>query len=618
MNTMDTIQRSVYAASILLLAVAPSATAQVSTYFRTPSGDWTNTASWDTGLPGAGTSAYIGYAAAGKTNPATAFIRSGDSCVAGNLSLGRGNATGTGTLIMDGGLLTTVTNLYLAYDGGTGIIVQTGGALSHSAFGVCNNIGGGFGSWTISGMGTIASNGNVGFWLPYRGARAELAISNGGAMVGGAISIGGAGGSSGTMTIAAGGSYRAPSGDMSVGGGAGIGVLVVSNGILDLSPRALLIGYAGTWATGRVTFVDAEATLTNVIMARSGGDASLTVGGATVVTNCGYLQVGQAYGGTAVFTMTGGRWWQGGTFGVGANGTATGLATIAGGEFMPQGNVSVGSGNTGFRGTLTVSNTTVTIPGTVTVGDIGHGEFNVINGVLDIGGSVALGAHNGGLGVWNMTDAAITTRAVVGMSSGGSVVNTSRVFQVRGQWVAQTNVNLNTSVNGGGNLACYWLSNGVFRQTAGAFAVGSSVTTGRVELVGTQRVFQTTALDVRGRGSFTNRIARCAGGIDITVTNASALSIASNGVVALVFERNPAVTGMYWGLRWLGANHVATLNALHSSEPPRLVWDDSALSSVYRNQVGIYTGAEAGVDYTYVGIRVDRVFGNNGAVVVIR
>jgi len=71
-----------------------------------------------------------------------------------------------------------------------------------------------------------------------------------------------------------------------------------------------------------------------------------------------------------------------------------------------------------------------------------------------------------------------------------------------------------------------------------------------------------------------------------------------------VFAQDPLAVGNYWGLRWLGTNHVATLTALHTAS--RLTWDVSNLNAFYttQNSVGIYTGSEAGVGYTYAGLQV--------------
>ena len=52
---------------------------------------------------------------------------------------------------------------------------------------------------------------------------------------------------------------------------------------------------------------------------------------------------------------------------------------------------------------------------------------------------------------------------------------------------------------------------------------------------------------------------------------------------------------------------MAALSALHASTPPALQWNDSALSALYTNQIGIYTDAT----YTYVGFQVTHVISKN-------
>ena len=122
-------------------------------------------------------------------------------------------------------------------------------------------------------------------------------------------------------------------------------------------------------------------------------------------------------------------------------------------------------------------------------------------------------------------------------------------------------------------------------------------------MAGTQRVFRVPSLSVSQLSSISNNIAQLPGGVDITTTNSNALSISSTGVVALVYAQDPVVTGNYWGLRWLGTNHVAALTTLHTNVPTRLTWNDSQLGAAYQGQVGIYTDAV----YTYVGLQVTNV-----------
>ena len=139
-----------------------------------------------------------------------------------------------------------------------------------------------------------------------------------------------------------------------------------------------------------------------------------------------------------------------------------------------------------------------------------------------------------------------------------------------------------------------------------------------VSLTGTQRTFQVTNLVINACGTLTNYVAGYAGGLDITSAATNALAV--TGAVSLVFAQYPvAAPTNYWGLRWLGTNHVAYLNTYHANVPSRLTWSDSALSPAYQGQVGIYTGSENNVAYTYVGIQVTKVLDfNKGSVLLLR
>ena len=214
---------------------------------------------------------------------------------------------------------------------------------------------------------------------------------------------------------------------------------------------------------------------------------------------------------------------------------------------------------------------------------------------------------------------ATVTNGALNVSTTGTLGNRSTINQVGGTWTATNSVSFCGAANNGGSTASYSLSNGVFQQTAGTFTLGFGDTTGQVYMAGTQRVFQVPSLSISQVSSITNAIAQIAGGVDITGAATANLSIASNGVIALVYAQDPAVTGMYWGLRWLGTNHVAALTTLHTNVPPRLTWDASGLSAFYTNQgpVGIYTGSESGVGYTYVGFPVTKVLSSRGSLLII-
>jgi hypothetical protein len=166
------------------------------------------------------------------------------------------------------------------------------------------------------------------------------------------------------------------------------------------------------------------------------------------------------------------------------------------------------------------------------------------------------------------------------------------------------------------------VSNASFQTLANlAVGVNGATATGRVEIAGTQRVCRVGTLTVGVAGAngafgyITNHIARYAGGVDITNTAPTALTISTNGSrIHLSFEENPRAIGDFWGLRWLG-DHRAELAAFTNGTPPRLTWDDSALIPYYQGKVGIYTN----VGYTYVGFFADRAYDQaHGVLVVIQ
>ena len=272
---------------------------------------------------------------------------------------------------------------------------------------------------------------------------------------------------------------------------------------------------------------------------------------------------------------------------------------------MPQTNISVGAA-VGNVGSLIVSNVAVTLPSTLDVGKAGSGTVSVVNGSLGVNGAFTLGASSGagqyaGL---TMVNAAVSNQGAVGISQGSTAQ--SSVSQIGGSWLVSGTNSVNFGTAG---AASYAVSNGVFQETGGTFTLGSATNVNYpawISLAGTQRVFQVSNLVVNACGALTNFIGGYAGGVDIASSATGSLAIASTGVIALVYAQAPVSAGNYWGLRWLGTNHVAALTALHTNVPSRLTWDASNLNAFYttQNSVGIYTGSEAGIGYTYVGLQV--------------
>lgn len=574
------------------------------TYFTTTSGAWDYPYNWNAGLPGIGaTNAYIGSTAAGA-NPATASFNSGDSATAGSLTLGN-EAAGRGTLNMSGGTL--ILNSLTCGNNGTGTIMQTGGVISNASFGIAGGTGS-TGLWTIAGG--VVTNGGSG-WVAYNG-NAMLVISNTGSMVGGNISIGnssgGYGSGKGTVLVANGGSFGPLASTLNIcpsyANTGCMGTLIISNATANLPFGISGPGFAST--TANVQLASAMLIVSNISLGGA-SRADMEVGGNSVVTNFGTLSLGNS---STTFHMTGGTWLQQGAMTVNHGGV---LATIdGGGLLLALGGITVGNGGN-YGGTLVVSNTSLTTYG-LTIGGGGGGTVNVINASMNVIGGSSW-AYSGGNAVFNMINSTVSNGAL-NISCAANLGNHGTVTQAGGTWTATNSVAFCNSVNDGGNTTAYSLSNGVFQETAGAFTLGDSVTTGQVYMAGTQRVFQVPSISISQLSSISNNIAKLPGGVDITTTNAGSLNIASNGVISLVFQQGPAAAGNYWGLRWLGTNHVAALNAFHTAVPPGLRWDTSAISSIYTNQVGIYTGFEGSVGYTYVGLQISHIITPNGGMTI--
>jgi len=585
------------------------------TYFTTTSGTWDYPYNWTVGLPGVGaTNAYIGSTASGSTNPATASFNPGDSATAGSLTLGN-EAAGRGTLNMSGGTL--ILNSLTCGNSGTGTIMQTGGVISNASFTIGNN-GGSTGQWTIAG-GVVSNSGTC-----YIGSYGMglLIITNTGSMVGVTLSIGGQvnnyGIGTGTVIVANGGSLGPLGGTLylvsaSYADGSA-GNLVVSNTTLSLVPRGISAGNSRN-TRANIQIENATLVVSNINLGNA-GYVDMEVGGNSVVTNVGSMNLGQNNSATVILHMTGGTWWQLGGLNV-ANGSAGypayTLATLDGGaSFLEQSSINVGGCIPG-EGTLVVSNALLTTPSYMTIANYGHGTVNVVNASMYLGTWYA--AQHGGQAAVNMINATVTNGSV-NFGTSGNGANSTTINQIGGTWTVTNGVSFCNSAGNAGAVATYSLSNGVFQLTGGTFLLGEYDSTGQVYMAGTQRVFQVPSVSISQLSSISNNIAKLSGGVDITTTNAGSLNIASNGVISLVFQQGPVAAGNYWGLRWLGTNHVSTLSGFHTAVPPRLTWDTSAISSTYTNQVGIYTGFEGSVGYTYVGLQISRVISPNGGMTI--
>ncbi len=108
------------------LAAAVPAFAQQS-YYNSSTGDWSETANWTGGEPGASTDAYIGHAS-GAADASVTVTATGEAC--DYLYVGCGEGT-NGLLTLNSGSELTGTRMYVGYET-TGKVVQNGGTCTVS------------------------------------------------------------------------------------------------------------------------------------------------------------------------------------------------------------------------------------------------------------------------------------------------------------------------------------------------------------------------------------------------------------------------------------------------------------------------------------------------------
>lgn len=612
------------------------------TYFARPDGIWNSPDNWDAGLPTAGDDAVIGSSKSGKTNPATAWIHTGDNATAARVRVGQNNAKGCGALNMDGGALVVTDRFYLAPDG-TGTVRQTGGTVTLPALEIGTG-GSAVGCWDLAG-GVVSNSGAV--LLGYnRGGSATMLIHDAGVMVGGEFQLGSWqdswGKGKGALIVADGGTLRDIAADIKLcpayAEGAD-GTFAVSNAAVNLSPRGISAAY---YVSALAHIFLAKASLTcNGMWLADRGTCDMHVSSGTTVTNEGSLSVGVNHGGQATLEMANSQWEQQQGMEIGCWGGTRGAVSLAGGALWRQrANTTIANGGSGR---LALSNATFLCDSnTISIarwqGAEGKGQLSLAGNSLLTAGSINVGSGGGSQGLVTLAGQSVVTNygaLSLGTDNGGEGIvvigagqwwqigdlNIASIFRGDGQlWVTggvftlSGNANLATAGGYAENTAAVVVSNGVFRQADGRFIIGNGIATGRVDIAGTQRIFQVPTLDIRRFCTVTNHVAGHAGGLDITATDAGALKVADGAAVAVVYTRDPEETGMYWGLRWLGTNHVQTLTALADAVPPKLTWDVSALNPAYRSKIGFYTDDA----YTYLGIPVTRVIRNVGLLLLAR
>lgn len=530
-----------------VVLAAPSAGA---TLFNGSAGnDWNTPANWTGGaVPGSGDSAVIGSTAPSASANAVVQINPGETGIAADISLGK-EATASGRLIVNGGSLALLSSASSVGENGTG----------------------------------------------------ELIVTNQATLEGGAITVGSAKGSQGTLRILDGGALRNPSNTVIVAA-AGTSTLQVAGGIID-TPSYGITG--GSTVGGKATILfdnGASVTAKNFLLAGWGVNsrADLTVRGNSTVVNLGDLTLGSSAGSSGAIAFESGSWIQKGIVYVGNKPGATGSATISGGGFQPQTEVRLGA-DAGSFGFLTVTNTTLiwtNTSSTVYAGLSGSGTLDVVDSTMSFRTLLYVANYSGATGSVHLVDSDVTNRAslIVGNLAGsvGGIVQSGGSLTVSDYFRLPAN-----------GTGVYVATNAVFNGkwvTVAAYGFGTTAI-GRVDLSGTQRVFRASsslAVGTQGAGSITNRVSQYAGGIDLSDASAT-LTVGGTGNIHIGFDEDPIELGMYWGFRWRG-DHVADLTALHDSVPAKLTWNVSRLDPFYQADIGIYRDAT----YTYVGIPVDR------------
>ena len=303
---------------------------------------------------------------------------------------------------------------------------------------------------------------------------------------------------------------------------------------------------------------------------------------------------------------------------LGENGTGRGDLTISNGARMVGGRINLAR-YAGARGTLKIlSGGTLSGIEELVVGLAGVGTLVVSNAVLDATAKgITVVQADGGTGNVDLYGATVKCGSMtVGSKGPGNLHATAGTFITNAgtlyfgnytNGVGKMWIDGGARYVGSGEVRLPWqgsgngliVSNGSFECANHVQVDYGTLTPGWVELAGTQRVFRVDRLTIGNEGSLTNRIAKFAGGVDVTLTDSYRIAITAPGRIHLLFVDNPVQTGDFWGVRWAGDNRT-TLGSFTNGTPARLTWDTSALHPMYQNQVAIYTNA----GYTYVGIQV--------------
>lgn len=464
------------------------------------SGTWSVNGPLNLGMSGGGdgTLAVNG----GQVNSSGTSILGADAGATGTVTISAGGWTnsgvvqvgnsGSGSMVVDGGLLNTGDMILGARSGGSGTVTVTGGRAINSYL-YAGYAAGANGDITVAG-GTLTSRNNSSIGLSGTGSLTLTSGTVNSSATFPGMNVGFAAGSTGSVTVRG--------GLLDASSPSGAGTLVVGNsgtGRLDLEggrvnsdfttigsnggSRGAALVTGGTWANsqflsigsnggsrgtltvdggavnaGVMTLLASSAASQGEITVRGGsldagsyfsignsGTGSLAITGGAV--DAGWVWIGSNAGASGSTSLSGGTFTTYGGMTVGQEGN--GSLTVAGGRFTNWGDTVVGSG-AGGSGTVTVTSGTWDNWGSMTIGALGTGSLSVrdsgvvhISDALDVGpnGSVSIGP-GGKLDLgWSYT---ISGDPPVGTLSDGSVTgniaNDGRIFFNRGSRVTYAGI----------------------------------------------------------------------------------------------------------------------------------------------------------------------------------
>ena len=418
---------------------------------------------------------YTLQGAAGIAGPASLTMNG-----PGTLTINNSNSYTGGTTI-SGGLLNVNNSSAL----GSGTFTIAGGTLDSTSGGV--TLASGAQNWNADFSFNGSNSLNLGSGSVTLGAPVQVTVANNTLTVGGGISGGygltlagsgtllltGAntynGGTtigSGTLQIGTGGSLS-PSGSVTLGGGAGSGVLALGNGAAAVNQTISGLTISGIGAANSVNSGSIAAS-------------TLTIGPGGIVANAsGAINAPLAFGAGQAWTTDPAQ-----TLAVNGNVSTGGNAalTIAGGgTAIVTGAISGGGGLTVSNGTLSISGSSSAF-GTLLIGNVGSSTntptLNISGGAASFTGGIGFGSAAGARGVLNVSNTATVTvtggNIIFGGNSGPASNNTASglINQSGGTF----NANITSQVlmpwsNGG--YGAYVLSGGTLNVPTAPFVLAN-------------------------------------------------------------------------------------------------------------------------------------------------